>query len=158
MLGPGVLLRFGAGGEATRTGFYAASMRMFADAPLLGQGPGTWPMRRIEYTLPTETDYNPHAHNIYLQTLAELGIVGVLAGVVVLVYLSALIWQGVRDLSRTSPVRLGSPLCDGLLRSAPAPGLLREYARGTPCLRVPDCVAGPHEPPAAHQTANASVG
>jgi tetratricopeptide (TPR) repeat protein/O-antigen ligase len=96
--GPGILLRFGAGGEAMRTGYYAASLRMFEDAPLVGQGLGTWSMRRIANTLPSETDYYiPHAHNIYFQTIAELGVVGVIAGFVVLGFLAVLIWHGIRD-------------------------------------------------------------
>jgi O-antigen ligase len=98
VFGPGLLLRAGAGGEAVRSGFYAASVRMFAESPLLGQGPGTWPMRRIAFTAPTETDYYiPHAHNVYLQTVAELGIVGVAIGILIFVVLVRLIWRGLHD-------------------------------------------------------------
>ena len=65
---------------------------------MLGQGPGTWPMRRIEYTVPPEIDYYiPHAHSLYFQTLAELGIVGVVVGLVVLAVLGRLIWRGITD-------------------------------------------------------------
>ena len=57
---------------------------MFADSPLLGLGPGTWAARRIAYTEPGELDFvTPHAHDVYLQTAAELGIVGLAVGVIV---------------------------------------------------------------------------
>jgi O-antigen ligase len=69
----------------TRTAFYMSALRMFADKPLTGLGPGTWTVERIRYTVAPEADYYiPHAHNIWLQTLAELGLVGALAGVVML--------------------------------------------------------------------------
>ena len=70
-------------GDAGRLTFWASALRMFEDAPILGQGPGTWMVRRVAYTLPGEMDlYMPHAHSQYLQTAAELGLVGLAAGLV----------------------------------------------------------------------------
>ena len=58
---------------------------MFADNPMLGLGPGTWAARRVAYTDPGELDFiTPHAHDVYLQTAAELGIVGLAVGVIAL--------------------------------------------------------------------------
>jgi hypothetical protein len=64
-LAPAVLRRVTEGGEDLRLGFIVAAVRMFADAPLLGTGPGTWVVQRIRYTVAPETDYYiPHAHDI----------------------------------------------------------------------------------------------
>jgi tetratricopeptide (TPR) repeat protein len=95
---PAIATRLAAGGEGVRVAFWAAALRMFQDDPLTGQGPGMWVVERARYTLPTEQDYYiPHAHNLYLQTVAELGIVGAIAGVVVLAALVRLVWMGIRS-------------------------------------------------------------
>jgi O-antigen ligase/tetratricopeptide (TPR) repeat protein len=97
-LGPGILARVGAGGDELRATFVTSALRMFAEAPLLGTGPGTWVIQRVRYTYDAEPDYYiPHAHNLYAQTLAELGLAGVMAGVVLLVTLAWLIRNAVRD-------------------------------------------------------------
>jgi O-antigen ligase/tetratricopeptide (TPR) repeat protein len=97
-LGPGILERFGAGGESMRTAYLSAALRMFAEAPILGTGPGTWVIQRVRYTESSETDfYIPHAHNIYLQTLSELGVAGALAGVVAVVGLGMLLRGAIKD-------------------------------------------------------------
>ena len=85
-LAPVILRRLGEGGEDLRLNYLLAAGRMFAEAPILGTGPGTWVIQRVRYTYAPETDYYiPHAHNVYAQTFAELGVVGALAGVVLLV-------------------------------------------------------------------------
>jgi len=92
VFGPAILLRTTAGGEELRATFYQASIRMFQDSPLLGTGPGTWVALRTSYTMPGEIDYYvPHAHSIYAQTLSEFGLLGVAAGIIVLVCLAQLI-------------------------------------------------------------------
>ena len=61
-------------------------------------GPGTWAVRRAAYTEASEFDwYIPHAHNVYLHTLAELGIVGLLAGLFALVPVIWLLVQALRS-------------------------------------------------------------
>jgi tetratricopeptide (TPR) repeat protein len=81
---PGVLIRAGFG-DPYRPGYWLASMRMFGDRPLSGQGLGLWAAERATFTASTEPDfYIPHGHNVYLQTLAELGVLGVLAAVVII--------------------------------------------------------------------------
>ena len=95
---PAIARRLFAPAADVREGFFSSAIRMFQDDPLTGQGPGMWVVERARYTLPTEQDYYiPHAHNLYLQTIAELGIVGALAGVVVLVSLARLVWLGIRS-------------------------------------------------------------
>jgi len=97
-LSPVVLRRLGEGGESLRIGFWAAAMRMFIESPVVGVGPGLWVANRIRETIPPETDYYiPHAHDIYLQTLAELGVVGAAVGIVLVVGLFRLIRSAVND-------------------------------------------------------------
>jgi O-antigen ligase/tetratricopeptide (TPR) repeat protein len=97
-LAPAVARRIGEGGESVRIGFSAAALRMFVESPLAGTGPGTWVIQRLAYTLPTEPDtYIPHAHNIETQTLAELGIIGALAGGVLVVGIFGLLRSAVRS-------------------------------------------------------------
>jgi O-antigen ligase/tetratricopeptide (TPR) repeat protein len=101
--GPGILERASAGGEAYRTAFFAASIRMFESSPLVGIGPGNWAPQRIPFTAAGEVDYYiPYGHDIYLQTAAEQGIVGLAAGIVVLLFLGRLLLGAVRD---SDPVR-----------------------------------------------------
>lgn len=95
---PGVLFRAGTGGEGLRLAYWQAALRMFAEAPVLGTGPGTWVAQRVRYTdVPANDYYIPHAHDIYVQTLAETGILGALAGVVVVLVLSRLLLRAVRS-------------------------------------------------------------
>lgn len=80
---PAVLVRIGSG-DPYRPGYWAASLRMFAEQPISGQGLGVWPVERATFTTPGDVDfYIPHAHNVYLQTLGELGLVGLVAGMIV---------------------------------------------------------------------------
>jgi O-antigen ligase len=81
-----------------RASFAAASLRMFESSPLVGVGPGVWQVLRASYAATWEADiYIPHAHNIYLQTLAEFGLVGVLAGLVVVGSVARLILGAIRS-------------------------------------------------------------
>jgi O-antigen ligase len=81
---PAVASRIGEAAADTRSAFLSASARMFLESPLTGLGPGTWTIERGSHTLASEADYYiPHAHNIFAQTLAELGIVGAAAGLVI---------------------------------------------------------------------------
>ena len=102
IFGPGMLARFG-GGDGGRLELWATALRMIEDAPVLGFGPGTWMIRRVAYTEPGELDwYQPHAHNQYLQTGAELGLVGLIAGVIAF---GAVGWLLIRALRDTDPER-----------------------------------------------------
>jgi O-antigen ligase len=100
--GPGILVRMGFG-DPYRPGYWLASLRMFGDKPLLGEGPGTWAAERAPHTTISDLDfYIPHGHNVFLQTMGELGIVGVAAGVVVIVVVVRLI---IRSLSGSDEQR-----------------------------------------------------
>ena len=95
---PGLLVRAGAGGEGLRLAYAQAALRMFAESPLVGTGPGTWVAQRIAYTdVPANDYYIPHAHNIYVQVLAESGLLGAAAGVVVAFFVGRLVLRAVRS-------------------------------------------------------------
>lgn len=81
-----------------RASFAAASLRMFDSSPLVGVGPGVWQILRASFTAPTDIDYYvPHAHDIYVMTLAEFGLVGILAGLVVAVTVGRLVLHALRS-------------------------------------------------------------
>jgi hypothetical protein len=99
-----LLPRLNAGGADLRASFIAASLRMFQAAPLTGRGPGAWGPDRIAFTDASEIDYYiPHAHNVPAQTLAEFGIVGLLAAAIVVALVLRLIVLGLRR--RSGPER-----------------------------------------------------
>jgi O-antigen ligase len=103
VVGPGLVARAGAGGEGLRTSFFSASIRMFESAPLTGVGPGSWAPLRGPFTAAGEFDYYiPHAHSVYFETIAELGLIGVIGGVIVIAFLARLLVGAIRD---TDPAR-----------------------------------------------------
>lgn len=69
---------------------WQGTLRMIAARPWLGFGPGTFPSAYGRYQI---AGYTRHAHQIFLQTLAESGVVGLLA---FLALVGALIRHGLR--------------------------------------------------------------
>jgi O-antigen ligase/tetratricopeptide (TPR) repeat protein len=97
VVGPAILGRFVEGGDGGRPVYWATALRMLAESPVLGLGPGNWSARRMAYTEAGELDfYIPHAHDQVLETGAEFGIVGLAAGLVALVSVAWLIVGAVR--------------------------------------------------------------
>ena len=91
-LAPPVLRRLQEGGEDARLGYTLAGLRMFLESPIVGTGPGTWVIQRPTFTMAPEVDYYiPHAHNLEAQTLAELGLVGTVAAIVLVVSICRLL-------------------------------------------------------------------
>ena len=85
-----------------RAGFAQASFRMIESAPITGVGPGTWAVLRAQNMTSGDPDqFVAHAHNIYLQTLAEFGVVGVLAAAVLAASLGLLIVASMRSDDRS---------------------------------------------------------
>jgi O-antigen ligase/Tfp pilus assembly protein PilF len=96
--GPAVVDRVLNSGDGGRTSYWAAAVRMFEAAPLTGMGPGMWAPERIAYTMPPDIDYYiPHAHNLYLQTLSELGLLGIAASVAAVAIAGRLLQDGFRS-------------------------------------------------------------
>lgn len=84
----------GGGGEI-RYAYAAASIRMFLEHPVTGVGPGMWGPLRASFTTTNEVDYYlAQAHNLPLQSIAEFGVLGALAGVLVVVGLIRLLRLG----------------------------------------------------------------
>jgi O-antigen ligase len=112
VLAPGVARRLLDGGEDLRLAYVVAALRMFGSAPIVGTGPGTWVIQRPAYTQGSDPDYYiPHAHDVPAQTLAELGIVGALAGGMVLFTVGRLFLAAARG---DDPVRRSWALFGGL--------------------------------------------
>jgi O-antigen ligase len=97
-LGPAILRRASEGGDENRIAFARIALELFAQSPIVGTGPGSWVIQRPGLTVITEPDeYIPHAHNIYAQTLGELGVVGAVAGLVLVALLARLVLGAMRD-------------------------------------------------------------
>ncbi len=81
----------------TRIAFWLVASAMFNDAPLLGRGPRTFGVfyhaylrtLKIPDWLPIDHGVVPWAHNLYLEALAEQGVVGLAA-------LGLVLWVGLR--------------------------------------------------------------
>lgn len=86
-----------------RLAHWVAALRMFALAPWLGVGPGNYETLYPLVRLPIWEEPLGHAHNIYLNVLAETGLVG-LAGFL-LFWGSAAAWVG-RSARRTAQMTL----------------------------------------------------
>jgi O-antigen ligase len=114
VLGPAIVHRATDTGEQTRLTFTRIALELFTESPVVGTGPGSWVIERVRHTRPDETDeYIPHAHNVYAQTLGELGLVGAVAGLVLAASLTLLCWRAMR--SRDSTRRLWGWLTFGAL-------------------------------------------
>lgn len=69
-------VRFTYTGGLNRTDFYAVAADQFLDAPVIGEGSGSF---RTRYALDRDTNELPRdAHSIELETLGELGVIGML--------------------------------------------------------------------------------
>lgn len=69
---------------------WQAAWEMFSDHPWAGVGPGNYPVAYKDYALPGWPEARGHAHNIYLNFLAEMGILGLAA---YLIFWAAALWQ-----------------------------------------------------------------
>lgn len=80
-----------------RRAHWQAALGMFEDAPWLGVGFGNYASAYPKYALPKWDDPLGHAHNYYLNVLAETGIIGLGAFVILWV---AIFWQTWRSVLR----------------------------------------------------------
>lgn len=114
-LAPAIIRRATEGGEALRLTFVRIALELFGQSPIVGTGPGTWVIQRPGLTLPGDVDdYIPHAHNVYAQTLGELGLLGAAAGLVLTFLLVRLVLGAARD-PNVAQRRLGWAVLIGLV-------------------------------------------
>lgn len=73
-----------------RVAHWAAALRMWESSPWLGVGPGSYAAAYPFFRLPLWEQALGHAHNIYLNVLAESGVIGLLAFAAF--WLSVVIW------------------------------------------------------------------
>jgi O-antigen ligase len=97
-----------AGGGSGRTDLWRVGWRMVEDHPVRGVGVGNFPARSVDYHLrPGSTENDAYIvdtpkvpHNIYLAVLSELGIIGLILFVAVLVIPLAAAVRAAREFAR----------------------------------------------------------
>jgi O-antigen ligase len=95
---PSVILRFAQGGGDLRIDLWKSAMTIFGEHPILGAGPGTWVQLKVAANPPGVPNLIlPHAHDMYVQAAAELGIVGLLALGLLAVAIFRRLWAGWRS-------------------------------------------------------------
>jgi len=82
-----------------RLAHWQAALEMFAQRPWVGVGAGQYAIVYPQVALPRWQDPLGHAHNYYLHTLAELGLVGLGLFVVVCVAVPMALWKRLDGLS-----------------------------------------------------------
>lgn len=97
LLGAALVSRMAQGGGDLRLELWRASLEMVLDRPLVGVGPGAWGVARLAEAQPwVPTLVVIHAHNLVLHTFAELGLVGVMAGLVLVLTVGRVLRRGLR--------------------------------------------------------------
>jgi len=80
VLAPGVLARLTLSGSDLRGWYWRGATEIWERSPLTGAGPGTWAQLKLGEVLPHEVNFSvPHAHNLYFQAMAEVGLLGTVA-------------------------------------------------------------------------------
>lgn len=87
-----------------RLAHWQSALDMAADAPLLGVGFGNYEIAYDDYALVNWPDALGHAHNYYLNLLAETGIIGL---IVYVMMLSSIFVHSIRLLARTNSLERG---------------------------------------------------
>jgi O-antigen ligase len=98
-------------------------VQMFSNHPVFGVGTGNYPVRYLDYSQQIGLDPRAekrHPHNLYLEALAETGLVGAAA-------MFILLWLAIRGAWRARSVL---PAADALLAEAVFVGLLVFLANG----------------------------
>jgi O-antigen ligase/tetratricopeptide (TPR) repeat protein len=98
VLAPSVLLRIAQGGGTLRVDLWRSAISIFSEHPVLGSGPGTWVQLKVAANPPGVPNLIlPHAHDLYVQAAAELGVVGLAALAVLEFAVIQRVWQAWRN-------------------------------------------------------------
>jgi len=95
-----------------RMAHWIAAIRMWASSPIFGVGPGNYAAVYPEVRMPMWHDPLGHAHNIYLNVMAETGIVGLV--IYLALWISIIRWA-LRQLREESPTSWRAALLIGVL-------------------------------------------
>jgi putative inorganic carbon (HCO3(-)) transporter len=79
-----------------RVAHWAAAMRMWEQAPWFGIGPGNYAVAYPSVRLPRWEDALGHAHNVYLNVLAETGVIGLAAFLILWIGIVVWLWRHFR--------------------------------------------------------------
>ncbi|HXG26230.1 MAG TPA: O-antigen ligase family protein, partial [Candidatus Binatia bacterium] len=110
-LTPSLLARFAQGGGTLRLDLWRSALKIFAEHPLVGAGPGTWVQLKVAANPPGVPNLIlPHAHDMYVQAAAEVGVVGLLALAVLAFALARRLWAGWRSPDRALSFESGAVL------------------------------------------------
>jgi O-antigen ligase len=113
-----------------RVQFWAAAVAMLRDHPVLGVGPDNFRVRFADYSGIAESHIGTHAHSLYLESLADTGLLGLVGLVGVLVGVVRIGWAGLgarRDSDWLWHAALFASLLSWLLH-----GLLDDFERFWP--------------------------
>ena len=95
---PSVIQRFEQGGADLRFDLWRSALTIFGAHPVLGAGPGTWVQLKVAANPPGVPNLIlPHAHDMYVQAAAELGVVGLVALALLAVAILRRLWAGWRS-------------------------------------------------------------
>jgi O-antigen ligase/tetratricopeptide (TPR) repeat protein len=85
-------------GAEQRLSFWQASASMVSTSPITGVGPGVWPIAKLANNPEGAPNLVvPHAHATLIHTVAELGLLGFVALVLLLAITARLVWRASRD-------------------------------------------------------------
>lgn len=90
-----------------RLAHWEAARRMFDSAPLLGVGPGNYAANYADFRLLLWPEALGHAHNVYWNTLAESGVLGLAAFLMLWVVTALWCWRVVRKSLSSFTAALG---------------------------------------------------
>lgn len=84
-----------AGNAVARINHMQAALRMFADRPLVGQGPGSYEVMALDFTDP-DANLTSSAHDEYVEVLGEGGLAAGLPFLLLHVAVGVLVWRRLR--------------------------------------------------------------
>jgi O-antigen ligase len=108
---PAVLSRFAQGGESLRFDLWRSAASIFVDHPIFGSGPGTWVQLKVAANPPGVPNLIlPHAHDMYVQAAAEVGLVGLVALAWLVFAVARRLWSGSRSSDQSISIESGAVL------------------------------------------------